>query len=73
MYKKLIKYIGQKSSIPFMLLAVVFHISRGETSIIGLRIIIILIAAFIAWDRFSKFVISPKFLDREENGISEKQ
>ena len=56
-----------------MLLAVVFHISRGETSIIGLRIIIILIAAFIAWDRFSKFVISPKFLDREENGISEKQ
>jgi putative oxidoreductase len=43
-----------------MLFAVVFHLSRGETSVIGMNFILIAIAAFIAWGRFNKAPIAPK-------------
>ena len=43
-----------------MLFAVVFHISRGETPMIGMNFILIAIAAFIAWGRFKKAPITPK-------------
>ena len=43
-----------------MLFAVVFHISRGETPMIGMNFILIAIAAFIAWGRFKKAPIAPK-------------
>ena len=44
-----------------MLLAIVFNISLGETSVIGLNIILFLMAIFIAWGRFKKSAISPKY------------
>lgn len=40
--------------IALMLCASIFHISRGEASVIGINIIFALIAAFIAWGRFKK-------------------
>ena len=43
-----------------MVLATFFHISRGETGAIGMNIILILIAAFIAWGRFKKVPIAAK-------------
>ena len=43
-----------------MLFAVVFHISRGETPMIGMNFILIAIAAYIAWGRFKKAPITPK-------------
>ncbi len=43
-----------------MLLAAIFHISRGETPAIGMNFVLIAIAAFIAWGRFKKAPIAPK-------------
>jgi len=43
-----------------MTFALVFHISRGETSVIGINIIIGLIAGFVAWGRTKKVPIQPK-------------
>ena len=40
--------------------AIGFHISRGETGVIGMNFILLLIAAFIAWGRFKKAPIAPK-------------
>ena len=37
-----------------MLCACVFHVSRGEASVIGANIVFMLMAAFIAWGRFKK-------------------
>ena len=44
-----------------MLLAIFFNISIGETSVIGINTILFLIAIFVAWGRFKKSVISPKY------------
>lgn len=44
-----------------MLLAIFFNISMGETSVIGINITLFLIAIFVAWGRFKKSVISPKY------------
>ena len=35
-----------------MICASIFHISRGEGSQIGINIVVLMIAAFIAWGRF---------------------
>ncbi|HEX2533005.1 MAG TPA: DoxX family protein [Chitinophagaceae bacterium] len=43
-----------------MVLATFFHISRGETSAIGMNIIMAILAAFIAWGRFKKAPIRAK-------------
>jgi putative oxidoreductase len=43
-----------------MLLAVLFHISRGESRIIGMRIGVAAIAAFVAWGRFRSVPIEPR-------------
>src|SRR5687767_13367162 len=40
-----------------MILAVVFHISRGEISAIGTSIILGILAVFIAWGRSKKAII----------------
>lgn len=37
-----------------MICAIVFHVSRGEASVIGVNITYVAIAAFIAWGRFTK-------------------
>jgi len=42
------------------LFAIVFHVSRGETSVIGMNFILFLIAVFIAWGRAKKVPITPK-------------
>jgi putative oxidoreductase len=42
------------------LFALAFHISRGETAVIGMNFILIVIAAFIAWGRFKKAPITAK-------------
>ncbi|MFC3809342.1 DoxX family protein [Lacihabitans lacunae] len=43
-----------------MLLAAVFHATRGEFSNIGINVLIMAIAAFIAWGRSSKAPILAK-------------
>lgn len=40
--------------------AIIFHISRGEASLIRVNIIFALLAAFIAWGRFFRVPISPQ-------------
>lgn len=42
-----------------MLLAVPFHIMRGETNVIGLHIVVAALAAFVAWGRFNRAPIAP--------------
>jgi len=43
-----------------MVFAAAFHLMRGETPAIGMNIILIAIAAFVAWGRFKKAPIYPK-------------
>lgn len=43
-----------------MVVASIFHISRGEANNIGINIIILLIAVFIAWGRSRKAPILPR-------------
>ena len=43
-----------------MLFAIFFHGSRGENSAIGMNVVLISIAALIAWGRFKKAPIAPK-------------
>ena len=44
-----------------MLLAIIFNLSMGETSVIGINIILFLIAIFVAWGRFNKSPIISKY------------
>jgi putative oxidoreductase len=44
-----------------MLLAIIFNISMGETSVIGINILLFLIAMFVAWGRFTRSPIPPKY------------
>lgn len=48
------------ASILLMIIAILFHISRGEASVIGFNIIMIFILAFIAWGRNKKAPIHSK-------------
>ncbi len=43
-----------------MLLAAVFHVSRAEYSDIGMNVVLMSIAAFIAWGRSKKVPISAR-------------
>jgi putative oxidoreductase len=43
-----------------MISASVFHISRGESSLIGMNIFFLLLAAFVAWGRSKKAPILSK-------------
>lgn len=43
-----------------MLLAMIYHLSRGEVSAIGTNIILGILAVFIAWGRSSKAAIAEK-------------
>lgn len=47
-------------NILLMLSAIVFHISRGESSVIGFNIFLIAMLLFIAWGRTKKAPILPK-------------
>ncbi|WP_080058040.1 DoxX family protein [Spirosoma aerolatum] len=46
--------IAASGIIVLMLCACVFHIIRGEVSVIGVNIVFASLAAFIAWGRFKK-------------------
>lgn len=41
-------------------LALGFHLSRGEASMIGMNGLLIAMAAFVAWGRSKKVLITPK-------------
>ena len=43
-----------------MVLASIFHVSQGEASVIGMNIILMGVALFIAWGRFKKAPIHAK-------------
>lgn len=43
-----------------MVLAVPFHVSRGETKLIAAPVTLGLLAAFVAWGRLRKAVIAPR-------------
>lgn len=43
-----------------MILAAIFHASRGEFSAIGVNVVIMAIFLFIAWGRSKKAIILPK-------------
>lgn len=43
-----------------MLFASIFHISRGEYSVIGMNFVLMALALFVAWGRMKKAPISPK-------------
>ncbi|MCU0429963.1 MAG: DoxX family protein [Cytophagaceae bacterium] len=46
--------------IALMISAAVFHISRGEGSLIGMNIFFLLLAVLVAWGRSKKAPIIPK-------------
>jgi hypothetical protein len=41
-------------------LAAIFHLSRGESGVIGVNVLFIALAAFVAWGRMKKAPISAK-------------
>lgn len=43
-----------------MVLAAVYHISKGETKVIGINVVIAAVALFIAWGRYGRAAIRPK-------------
>lgn len=43
-----------------MLFASIFHISRGEYSVIGMNFVLMALALFVAWGRMKKAPIPPK-------------
>ncbi|MBL0740576.1 DoxX family protein [Chryseolinea lacunae] len=46
--------------IVLMVCASIFHIARGEASLIGVNVVVAVLAAFVAWGRFMKAPIVPK-------------
>lgn len=42
-----------------MACAIIFHVSRGEASVIGVNIVIVLMAAFVVWGRLARNNYSP--------------
>lgn len=47
-------------TIALMVAAIIFHMSRGEGSQIGINIFFVVFAVFIAWGRQKKAPITPK-------------
>lgn len=56
---KLIVYAAY-GIIALMILASFFHITRGEAPLIGMNIFFLLLAAFVAWGRSRKAIITQK-------------
>jgi putative oxidoreductase len=52
--------VAASALILIMILAIIFHISRGEANIIGMHIAFIILASFIAWGRFKNVPIHSK-------------
>ncbi|GLB53946.1 membrane protein [Neptunitalea chrysea] len=47
-------------TIVLMIAASIFHISRGESSLIGMNIFFLILAVFVVWGRTKKAPILPK-------------
>lgn len=47
-------------TIALMIAASIFHISRGEASLIGMNIFFLILAVFVVWGRTKKAPILPK-------------
>lgn len=47
-------------TIALMVLAIAFHVSRGEAAATPFNVVLLLLAVFIAWGRDKKAVIQPK-------------
>lgn len=47
-------------TIALMIAASIFHISRGESSLIGMNIFFLILAIFVVWGRTKKAPILPK-------------
>jgi hypothetical protein len=43
-----------------MILAIPFHIMRGESNVIGMHFIVASLSLFVAWGRFRKAPIAPR-------------
>lgn len=43
-----------------MVLAIGFHLMRGEANVIGTHIIVVALAAFVAWGRWRRAPIAPR-------------
>jgi putative oxidoreductase len=43
-----------------MALAIPFHISRGESGVISMHVVVVALTAFVAWGRFKAARISPR-------------
>ncbi len=46
--------------IVLMVLAILFHISRGEASVTGFNMIVILLAGVVVWGRTRRYPVYPK-------------
>jgi hypothetical protein len=44
-----------------MLLAIIFNLSIDETSVLGINVLLFLVAIFVAWGRFTRSPIPPKY------------
>jgi putative oxidoreductase len=58
--KPILTPIAAFGILTIMVFAVVYHITKGETDVVGINIAFGLVAAFIAWGRFKKAPIHPK-------------
>ena len=47
-------------TIALMIAASIFHVSRGESSLIGMNIFFLMLAVFVVWGRTKKVPILPK-------------
>lgn len=47
-------------TIALMIAASIFHVSRGESSLIGMNIFFLILAMFVVWGRTKKAPILPK-------------
>jgi hypothetical protein len=52
--KVYLTYWAAIGSVVLMLSAIIFHVSRGEASVIGFNVFLFIVALFIAWGRWRK-------------------
>jgi len=53
-------YLSALSVVLLMVVASMFHITRGEGSQIGANVVFALLAGFVAWGRYKKAPIPPR-------------
>jgi uncharacterized membrane protein YphA (DoxX/SURF4 family) len=58
--KPILTPIAAAGLVVVQVLAAGFHVSRGENEVIGMNIMLVLVAAFIAWGRTKKAPIQAK-------------